>query len=266
MPVTEHLRELRKRLVRSGAAIVTGMVVGWIYYTQLFAWLSKPFNAAVQQAQSEGRTVTLALTGVADPFVLQVQVAAVAGLVLSSPVWLYQTWRFVTPGLHRNERRWSIGFVGVATPLFLGGVLLAYAILPIGLELLLGFTPENVENIVSVDRYLSFFLRTILVFGIGFLAPLLLVVLNFAGILTGKRLASWWRWIIIAVMVFAAVATPTGDPINLVLLAAPMMMLIVLAILVSLANDRRRHRRARKLGEDGAIDYEAFDDNQASPL
>ena len=165
-----------------------------------------------------------------------------------------------------NERRWSIGFVGVATPLFLGGVLLAYAILPIGLELLLGFTPENVENIVSVDRYLSFFLRTILVFGIGFLAPLLLVVLNFAGILTGKRLASWWRWIIIAVMVFAAVATPTGDPINLVLLAAPMMMLIVLAILVSLANDRRRHRRARKLGEDGAIDYEAFDDNQASPL
>ena len=266
MPVTEHLRELRRRLVRSGAAIVTGMVVGWIYYTQLFAWLSKPFNAAVQQAQSEGRTVTLALTGVADPFVLQVQVAAVAGLVLSSPVWLYQTWRFVTPGLHRNERRWSIGFVGVATPLFLGGVLLAYAILPIGLELLLGFTPENVENIVSVDRYLSFFLRTILVFGIGFLAPLLLVVLNFAGILTGRRLASWWRWIIIAVMVFAAVATPTGDPINLVLLAAPMMMLIVLAILVSLANDRRRHRRARKRGEDGAIDYEAFDDNQASPL
>jgi sec-independent protein translocase protein TatC len=151
MPVTEHLRELRKRLVRSGAAIVAGMVVGWIYYTQLFAWLSKPFNAAVQQAQSEGRTVTLALTGVADPFVLQVQVAAVAGLVLSSPVWLYQTWRFVTPGLHRNERRWSIGFVGVATPLFLGGVLLAYTILPIGLELLLGFTPENVENIVSVD-------------------------------------------------------------------------------------------------------------------
>jgi len=196
MPVTEHLRELRKRLVRSGAAIVAGMVVGWIYYTQLFAWLSKPFNAAVQQAQSEGRTVTLALTGVADPFVLQVQVAAVAGLVLSSPVWLYQTWRFVTPGLHRNERRWSIGFVGVATPLFLGGVLLAYTILPIGLELLLGFTPENVENIVSVDRYPSFFLRTILVFGIGFLAPLLLVVLNFAGILTGKRLASWWRWII----------------------------------------------------------------------
>ena len=266
MPVAEHLRELRRRLVSSGAAIAIGMAIGWIYYIQIFAWLSKPFNAAVQQAQREGRTVTLALTGVADPFVLQVQVAAVAGLVLSSPVWLYQTWRFVTPGLHRNERRWSIGFVGVATPLFLGGVLLAYAILPVGLELLLGFTPDNVENIVSVDRYLSFFLRTVLVFGIGFLAPLLLVVLNFAGILTGKRLASWWRWIILAVMVFAAVATPTGDPINMVLLGAPMLLLIVLAILVSLANDRRRQRRARKLGEDGALDYDAFDDNQASPL
>jgi sec-independent protein translocase protein TatC len=266
MPLTEHLRELRSRLVKSGAAIVAGMVVGWIYYTQIFAWLSSPFSSAVQQAQSEGRTVTLALTGVADPFVLQIQVAAVAGLVLSSPVWLYQVWRFVTPGLHRHERGWSLGFVAVATPLFLAGVMLAYAVLPLGLELLLGFTPDNVENIVSVDRYISFFLRTVLVFGIGFLAPLLIVVLNFAGVLSGRRLASWWRWIIVIVIVFAAVATPTGDPINLVLLAAPMLLLIIIAILVSLANDSRRLRRARKHGTDGAVDYGQFDDDQASPL
>jgi len=261
MPLTDHLRELRSRLVKSGIAIAIGMVLGWIYYPQLFAWLSAPFMGAVDQAREEGRSVTLALTGVADPFVLQMQVAAVAGLVLSAPVWLYQLWRFITPGLHRNERRWALGFVAVATPLFFGGVALAYVVLPLGLEVLLGFTPDNVENIVSVDRYLSFFLRTILVFGIGFLIPLLLVLLNFAGVLSGRRLLSWWRWIVIGVIIFAAVATPTGDPINLLLLAGPMLLLVVAAIGISLLNDRRR---ARRRGSEP--DYDSFDDDEASPL
>lgn len=261
MPLTDHLRELRSRLVKSGIAIAIGMVVGWIYYPDLFAWLSAPFMGAVDQAREEGRDVTLALTGVADPFVLQMQVAAVAGLVLSSPVWLYQLWRFVTPGLHRHERRWGLGFVAVAAPLFFAGVFLAYTVLPLGLEVLLGFTPDNVENIVSVDRYLSFFLRTILVFGVGFLIPLLLVLLNFAGVLTGKRLMSWWRWIIIGVIIFAAVATPTGDPINLILLAGPMLVLVSIAVGISVLNDRRR---ARKRGSES--DYSIYDDDELSPL
>ncbi|MDO8307222.1 MAG: twin-arginine translocase subunit TatC [Actinomycetota bacterium] len=266
MTLSEHLRELRNRMVKALVAVVAGMVVGWIYYDGLFAWLSRPFMTAVDQAKAEGRQVTLALTGVADPFVLQMQVAAVAGLLLSSPIWLYQVWRFVTPGLHTHERRWGLAFVGVATPLFAAGVLLAYVILPLGLELLLGFTPSSVENIVSVDKYLSFFIRTILVFGVGFLAPLLLVALNFAGVLSGRRLASWWRWIICAVFVFAAVATPTGDPINLVLLASPVLLLVVLAILVCLANDRRRSRRAMLAGDESAVDYGTFDDDEESLL
>lgn len=261
MPLTEHLRELRSRLVKSGIAIGLGMVLGWIYYAQLFDWLSAPFQGAVEQAQAEGRDVTLALTGVADPFVLQIQIAAMAGLVVSAPVWLYQLWRFVTPGLHKNERRWALGFVAVATPLFFGGVLLAYTVLPLGLEVLLGFTPENVENIVSVDRYLSFFIRTVLVFGVGFLLPLLVVLLNFAGVLTGKRLISWWRWIIIGVIVFAAVATPTGDPINLLLLAGPILLLVGVAVGICVLNDRRRARR------DGhEPDYSDYDDDEQSPL
>ncbi len=262
MPLTEHLRELRSRLVKSGIAIAIGMVIGWVYYDQLFTWLSAPFAGAVDQARAEGRQVTLALTGVADPFVLQIQVAAVAGLVLSAPVWLYQVWRFVTPGLRKNERRWAIGFAAAATPLFLAGVLLAYTVLPLGLSVLLGFTPDNVENIVSVDRYLSFFLRTILVFGIGFLVPLMLVLLNFAGVLTGRRLLSWWRWIVIVVLVFAAVATPTGDPINLMLLAGPIMVLVGIAVCVMLLNDRRRDRRRKSSGED----FSDLDDDEISPL
>lgn len=261
-PLVEHLRELRSRLVKSGLAVAVGMVVGWIYYDAIFAWLSRPFAAVVEQARADGRTVTLALTGVADPFVLQMQVAAVTGVLIASPIWLYQLWRFVTPGLHRHERRWGLGFVAVAVPLFASGVYLANAVLPLGLEILLGFTPENVENIVSVDRYLSFYIRTILVFGVGFLAPLLLVLLNFAGILSGKRLLKSWRWIFLSVFLFAAVATPTGDPINLLLLAGPILILVGAAVAVALLNDRRRARRRRRDGEN----FGDWDDDSASPL
>ncbi|MBM3669170.1 MAG: twin-arginine translocase subunit TatC [Actinobacteria bacterium] len=261
MPLASHLRELRSRLLKSGVAIVTGMVVAWIYYTQLFAWLSAPFNRVVEQARADGREITLALTGVADPFVLQLQVSAVAGVVVSAPVWLYQLWRFVTPGLHRNERRWALAFAAVATPLFAMGVALAYWVLPLGLDILFGFTPENVENIVSVDRYLSFFLRTVLVFGVGFLTPLLIVLLNFAGVLSGQRLLSWWRWIIFAVVIFAAVATPTGDPINLALLAGPILVLVVIAVGIALLNDRRRARRKK-----AEPDLSELSDDEASPL
>ena len=260
MPLTEHLRELRSRFFKSGMAIAIGMVIGWIYYAEIFAWLSRPFTDVIAAAQDNGQDVVLALTGVADPFVLQIQVSAAAGIALSSPVWLYQLWRFVTPGLRRNERRWAVGFAAVATPLFAAGITLAYFVLPFGLEILLGFTPENVENIVSVDRYLSFFLRTILVFGVGFLTPLLIVLLNFAGILSGKRLVSWWRWIIFTVFIFSAVATPTGDPINLLLLAAPILILVVLAVMISLLNDRRRARKARN------TDFSDLDDDEISPL
>jgi sec-independent protein translocase protein TatC len=260
MPLTEHLRELRSRLVKSGIAIVIGMVVGWIYYAEIFAWISEPFTDVIASAKANGQDVVLALTGVADPFVLQIQVSAAAGIALSSPIWLYQLWRFVTPGLHRNEQKWAIGFAAVATPLFAAGITLAYVVLPFGLEILLGFTPENVENIVSVDRYLSFFLRTILVFGVGFLTPLLIVLLNFAGILSGKRLLSWWRWIIFTVLIFSAVATPTGDPINLMLLAGPIMILVIIAVGISLLNDRRRARKSRN------SDFSDLDDDEISTL
>ena len=261
MPLTAHLRELRNRLFKSGIALAVGMVVGWIYYTPIFAWLSEPFTAVIAQARADGRQVTLALTGVADPFVLQVQVAAVAGLLISSPVWLYQLWRFITPGLHRHERRWALTFVAVAVPLFGSGVALAYYLLPVGLQVLFGFTPENVENIVSVDKYLSFFIRMVLVFGIGFLLPMVLVLLNFTGILTGKRLLSWWRWIIFRVFIFGAVATPTGDPINMMLLAGPILVLVGIAIIICLVNDRRR---ARKRGP--GFDYDQWGDEETSPL
>ncbi len=244
MPLVDHLRELRRRLVISLLAIAVGMTIGWIFYDPIFALIRAPFDDVVAQAQAAGRDVTLAFTGVVDPFVMKLKVAAMVGVVLASPVWLYQLWRFITPGLHRNERRWALAFVAVATPLFLTGVALAYFFLPRGLGVLLGFTPESIENIISVERYLSFFLRMLLVFGLGFLIPLLVVALNFVGILPAAKLRAWWRWIVMGVVVFAAIATPTGDPFNLALLAVPLLLLVGLAGLVCALNDRRRARRA----------------------
>jgi sec-independent protein translocase protein TatC len=258
MPLAEHLRELRSRLVKALLAIAVGTVIGWISYDELFDFIRAPFDDVVAEAAAAGRDVTLAFTGVVDPFVMQLKVAGVTGLLLASPVWLYQLWRFITPGLHRHERRWALGFAVVATPLFLAGAAMAYAVLPRGLDILLGFTPEQVENIISVDRYLSFFLRMLLVFGVGFLLPLLVVSLNFAGVLTAATLRSWWRWIIMGTVLFAAIATPTGDPFNLALLAGPLLVLMALAWLVCWLNDRRRARRAGSQPE--------WDDDEASPL
>lgn len=254
MPLAEHLRELRSRLIRSLIAIVFGMVAAWIWYPELFAVLRRPFDAVM------GEQVTLALTGVADPFTLQIQVSAVGGVVLASPIWLYQLWRFITPGLHSNERRWALGFVGVAVPLMGFGAWLAYTVMPIGLQVLFGFTPDGVQNIVGVDRYLSFFFRMLLVFAIGFLAPLLLVLLNFADLLRGRTLLKSWRGIVMGTMVFGAVATPTGDPVNLLLLSGPILLLLFGAIGIALLNDRRRRRRGL------LFDDEQWSDDEQSPL
>jgi sec-independent protein translocase protein TatC len=258
MPLTEHLRELRTRLVKSLIAISLGTTLAWFFYDQLFDFIRAPFDAVVAAAAEAGRDMTLAFTGVADPFVMQLKVSAVAGILLSAPVWLYQLWRFVTPGLHRNERRWALGFVAVATPLFLFGAALAYKVLPKGLDILLGFTPANIENIISVDRYLSFFLRMLLVFGFGFLLPLLVIALNFAGLLSSAQLRSWWRWIVLGIVVFSAVATPTGDPFNLSLLALPLLGLMLVAWGVCWFNDRRRAGRRAQEPQWG--------DDETSPL
>ncbi len=244
MPLADHLRELRGRLVRSLLGISAGAVVAWFYYDTIFTWISQPFLSVVAQAQADGRNVQLALTGVADPFVLQLQVVVVSGIVLASPIWLYQVWRFVTPGLHRHERRWSVAVVAVATPLFIAGAALAYAFMPNALAFLLDFTPDKVSNIVDVSRYVSFFLNTVLVFGVGFLLPLFALLMNLAGVLPASTLIAAWRWILVGIFVFAAVATPDGNPVTMTVLALPIMALLTAVMGIAWLNDRRKRRRA----------------------
>lgn len=260
MTLPDHLRELRSRLLKSVIAIALGMIVGWVYFDPIYAFLSEPINSVIAQAQAKGQNIQVVVLGITDPFTLKLKISASVGLVLAAPVWLYQLWRFVTPGLHKHERRTAYLFAAAAFPLFLAGVALAYVFLPKGLDLLFGFTPENVSNYVEVSRYLSFFLRTALVFGLGFLTPLILVALNIVGVLSGKRLASWWRGIIFGVFVFAAVATPSGDPITLLALGLPILALVGAAMAFCFLNDRRRRVNGAE------PDYDTWSDDETSPL
>lgn len=259
MSLIEHLRELRSRLFKASVAIVIGTVAAWGFYPQIFDILSQPVNVIVEQAQSNGRDVRLVLGGVADAFVLQIKVSVVTSMLVTSPIWIYQLWRFITPGLYRKEKLRAYLFASVATPLFVSGAVLAYIFLPIGLQLLFGFTPLGVGNYVPVDRYLSFFLRMVLVFGISFLTPLFIVMLNIFDMLEAKAITSRWRLVVLITFAFSAIATPTGDPVNMTLLAAPVLLLISAATFIAWLNDKRR---ARKRKDDPVL---GLSDDEASP-
>lgn len=259
MSLIEHLRELRNRLFKASLAIVIGTVIAWSFYPRIFEILSQPVTTIVDQAQANGRDVRLVLGGVADAFVLQIKVSVVTSMLVTSPIWIYQLWRFITPGLYRKEKLRAYLFAGVATPLFVSGAVLAYIFLPIGLNLLFGFTPAGVGNYVPVDRYLSFFLRMVLVFGISFLAPLFIVMLNMFDVLEAKAITSRWRVVVLVVFAFAAIATPTGDPVNMTLLAVPVLLLISIATFIAWINDKRR---ARTRASDPVL---GLSDDEASP-
>ena len=240
MTLAEHFRELRKRLVRSALALIVCTIAVWNQFSEIFEIIRSPYDSV----QEIGSNAVLALTGITSGFSLQLKVSLAAAFVISSPIWIYQLWRFISPGLKRSERKWAYLFTAIAVPLFSCGVLLAYFVMPRMLDILFEFTPADVENVTSVESYLSFFLHLTLFFGIGFLLPLVLVSLNFAGILSGDRLKASWRWLILGSFVFGAVATPNGDPLAMTFVALPMIALSFIAVGIALINDSRRERAA----------------------
>jgi sec-independent protein translocase protein TatC len=240
-------------------AILVGFVLGWVFYEPLFDLLMDPFESAVARlAEEQGLQAEAVMTGVTNPFVVQAKVALVAGIVMSSPVWLYQIWSFIVPGLHANERKWTLAFAAVAGPFFVAGVVLGYLVMPKGIEVLLSFTPGEITNLVDATGYLSFVLRVLIVFGVSFEIPLFVVMLNLAGVVRAKQLARWRALIIFGTFVFAAVATPSTDPITMLLLAIPMTILFLIAEVIARIIDRRR------VSEEP--DYDELSDDQASPL
>jgi sec-independent protein translocase protein TatC len=259
MTLADHLREFRNRLGISVLAVVVGFVVAWVFYGQLLDVLTDPVQGVRETLQKRDTHTEIVINGVASSFLLQTKVSLVAGLVIASPVWLYELWAFILPGLHRNERRWTVLFVGFAGPLFFAGVTLGYYVLPKGLLVLIGFTPDQATNLIELNDYLSFVIRVLLVFGVAFEIPLFVVMLNLAGVVRARQLAKWRGWIIFLTFVFAAVATPSTDPITMLLLALPMVVLFLISELIARVIDRRR-------GRDRDPDYADFDDDETSPI
>ncbi|GAA2759539.1 twin-arginine translocase subunit TatC [Actinopolymorpha rutila] len=251
MALVEHLRELRSRLFKAVGAILLGMILGWIFYPQLFDLLREPLDMAIKNLQAQRNVdVKLVFGDVAGPLMLQLKVALIAGLVISSPVWLYQLWAFILPGLHRNERKWTMVFMGSAAPLFIGGVVVGYYAMPKGLNVLIDFTPSGVSNYPSVDVFLSFVLRLLLVFGVAFEIPVFVVMLNLVGVLSSATLARARAWIIFGIFVFAAVATPSTDPVTMLILAIPMTILFLASEQIARLTDRRRKAKLIAQGID----------------
>lgn len=260
MTLAEHLRELRNRIFISLLAVTFGFIIAWSLYADILELLREPFDTTVTRlAEEQGLHAETVITNVAGPFLLQTKVSLVAGIVIASPVWLYELWAFILPGLHRNEKKWTYVFVAVAGPLFAAGVVLGYYVMPKGFEVLLGFTPADITNLITLEAYLSFVLRVLLVFGVSFEIPLFVVLLNLAGVVRARHLARWRSWIIFGVFVFAAVATPSTDPITMVMLAIPMTVLFLISEVICRFLDRRRYRR-------GEPDYAELDDDEASPI
>ncbi|WP_234531445.1 twin-arginine translocase subunit TatC [Streptomyces shenzhenensis] len=265
MPLADHLRELRNRLAKAMLAIIVITVIAAFFYNNIIDFLTRPILDSVgcahafsemNKTSGDGQCAQITINGLLAPFTLALQVSLMAGVVFASPVWLYQLWAFVAPGLHRHEKKYAYAFVGTGVPLFFAGAFFAYKVLPTTAKVLIGFTPHGVSNLLPLDDLLQLVTRMVVVFGLSFELPLLLVMLNLTGIITGKRMLGWWRGMILGITIFAAVATPSTDPLSMLALAGPIWVLYFGAVMFSLLNDRRRRRR----------DDDGLDDDEASHL
>ena len=262
MPLMDHIRELRNRVVKIALALIAAMIIGFIFFNPVWHVIERPLCDAAIRGHTGCRTAgtnQLVLTGPLDGFYLRIKVALIAGVILSSPVWLYQLWAFVAPGLYSREKRWSYIFLGTAVPLFLTGITLYYWSLGRSMHYLLGLTPSGVGNYIQVDKYMSFVMAMMLAFGIAFEVPLLLIMLNLAGILTHQRFRKWRRVMIFGVFLIAGMANPSPDPITMLILGGGCAVLIEVAEFIVWSNDRRRAR----LHPDP---YAGLADDQLSPI
>ena len=248
MTLFEHLRELRYRLVIAAGAVILGLILCALFYGQLYGVLLHPYEEAkaALAISKPGLDTTVVNSGVSAPLTLAIKIVAAASLLLTSPVWLYQLWAFIVPGLLAKEKKWAYIFVGTAVPLFLAGVVLGYFVMPKGIAVLLSFTPEtsDVTNLIELNTFLEFLIKLMLVFGLAFLIPVVVLLLNFLGVVKAKWLAKFRVYIIFGTCVFGAIATPSTDPFSMLALAVPMTVLFLVAEVIAHFNDRRRAAKA----------------------
>lgn len=243
-PVLAHLRELRKRVFKSALGVLLLAIVGWVFYNQIILKLAQPICGMNGQLNDLKECTSLYVSGVLGPLNLQIKVALLVGVILAAPIWLYQIWAFVLPGLKKREKTLAFAFFVGAIPFFAAGVTLGYYILPVAIKVLLGFTPDNLTNLIRFDDYLDFVLRVILLFGIAFELPVFLLALNAAGALTGRAILKPWRVAVFLIFLFVAAFTPTGDPLTMLALALPLCALYFAAGGISLLIDKRREKKS----------------------
>ncbi|MET8143805.1 twin-arginine translocase subunit TatC [Sphaerisporangium sp. NPDC005288] len=250
----DHLRELRNRLVKAILGLTLGTVVGFVFFDRLWVFMTGPYCRLPAAHKLKDGECSLVVQGVFEGFMVNLQVALMFGAVVSAPIWLYQLWAFVTPGLYRNERRYSLAFVALAVPLFAAGAALAYYTMDKGLALLLGFAPGNVIPLISMDQYVGFMMAMLVIFGLSFELPLLMVFLNMIGVLPFKLVSKHQRMVVFLMFVFAAVATPSQDPITMLALAVPMVGMFMIAEVFMYFHDRKKDQleaeRQRQIEEE----------------
>jgi len=249
MTLIEHLVELRRRLIVSLLALGVGSVPAWFAFEPLMERLQRPYcefigsNPTFSPFEDPGRC-PLIITAPVDAFTVKLKIVLYLGLVLALPVVLYQLWSFITPGLTSKEKRYALPFVFSSIALFAMGAFFAYTALPRGLDFLLGFAGDDVVPLLTFDRYVSFVVLVILAFGFSFLLPVILVFLELVGVITPELLAKGRRFALLSIAIFAAVITPTGDPITMLTLMTPMYLFYEAAIIIGRIVRRRRAAEA----------------------
>ena len=248
MSLGDHLRELRYRVIFSLIWVVLGMIVIAVFYNQVYGFLTQPWLYAkdILSETNPELSTQMVLSGVTTPLSLALKICGVGGLILASPIWLYQVWAYIVPALLAKEKRWALTFLAAALPLFLAGVTVGYLVLPQGISVLMSFTPDSVPitNLIEIDKFLDLMLQLMLVFGLGFLMPVVVVGANLVGVVKAKQLAKARTYVIFGTFVFGAAATPSTDPFSMLALAIPMSLLFLGAEIICRFNDKRRARRA----------------------
>jgi sec-independent protein translocase protein TatC len=259
MPLMDHLRELRNRVVKITLAVLVGAGVAWGFYNRIWSFVQRPYCQAINggcNIKIPGHE--LVLSGVTDGFYLHIKVSIIAAVVVTSPIWLYQIWAFIAPGLHSREKRWTYLFMGTAVPLFALGCFFAFLAMSRGLKFFIGMS-GGLLNLFTADTYIGYWIAIIIGFGLCFEVPLFLVILNLARVVTHERFKKWRRIIIFLVFVFAGIASPSPDPLTMLLLGGTVAVLVEVAEVLIYFNDRRYARNHPDL-------YADLADNQLAPV
>lgn len=242
MTLAEHLVELRKRLIIGGIALVVGMVLAF-FLTDAVIWAMTEPIRLVAERRGNDELVSLMYQNVTGPFDMRLRIAFAVGIIISAPVWLWQIWAFLVPGLTRKEIRYTVGFLVAAVPLFFAGCYVGWLVMPHIVEIMAGFTPEGASNMFEARYYYDFVFKLLVVVGVSFVLPVFLVALNLAGVMSGRAILGGWRVAILVAVVFAGLATPAADIVSMLLLAGILVVLFFAAVGLSMIFDRRRAKR-----------------------